>query len=76
VFIFSFFTSFFSFQLASAERKVKKINEIWDDKAGVVSLHVFHSQLHNEALTREAVMIDALGKFCQSSINHSTKHFF
>lgn len=41
--------------------KVKKIQQIWSDGHGVVSLHMFQNILPVEAYTREACMIEALG---------------
>lgn len=42
-------------------KKMNRILEIWNEKQGVVVLHVFHNTIPVEAYTREAVMIDALG---------------
>ena len=42
--------------------KVKMIWNIWQSGYGVVSLHVFRSTIPVEAYTREACMIEALGK--------------
>ena len=36
------------------------IREIWDEKYGVICLHIFHSLSSEEAFTREALMIDAI----------------
>ncbi len=41
--------------------KVKRIIEIWAVGGGVLSLHVFPHTTAQEALTREAAMIDAIG---------------
>ncbi|XP_064477875.1 ankyrin repeat and LEM domain-containing protein 1-like [Ornithodoros turicata] len=41
--------------------KVKKIQHIWADRQGVVSLHVFQNVIPVEAYTREACMIEAIG---------------
>lgn len=43
-------------------KKIKRILEIWFDGLGVVSHHCFHSISSNEALTREAFMIQAVNK--------------
>ena len=43
--------------------KVSKIVEIWSAGLGVVSLHCFQSVIPVEAYTREACMVDALGRF-------------
>ncbi|XP_012278549.1 uncharacterized protein LOC105698669 isoform X2 [Orussus abietinus] len=42
--------------------KVQKILDIWNDQHGVISLQVFQGIMAVEALTREAAMIDAIGK--------------
>ena len=44
-----------------SNKKIKRILEIWNEKQGVVVLHVFQNTIPVEAYTREAVMIDALG---------------
>ncbi|MPC35332.1 Ankyrin repeat and LEM domain-containing protein 1 [Portunus trituberculatus] len=44
-----------------SNRKIEKIQEIWADDLGVVSLHVFQNTIPVEAWTREAAMIAALG---------------
>ena len=36
--------------------------DIWLDRYGVVILQVFHNTSDSEASTREAAMIDAIGK--------------
>ncbi|CAL4127948.1 unnamed protein product, partial [Meganyctiphanes norvegica] len=41
--------------------KVQRIQEIWEDGLGVVSLHVFQNTIPVEAWTREAAMISAVG---------------
>ncbi|XP_011310173.1 uncharacterized protein [Fopius arisanus] len=41
--------------------KLKRIMEIWKSGQGVVSLQVFSNSMQEEAFTREAAMIDALG---------------
>ncbi|XP_015114641.1 uncharacterized protein LOC107039511 [Diachasma alloeum] len=41
--------------------KLKRIMEIWRSGKGVVSLQVFSNSMQEEAFTREAAMIDALG---------------
>ena len=41
--------------------KVQQILDIWTAGLGVVSLHVFQNVIPEEAYTREACMIDALG---------------
>ena len=52
--------------------KIQQIQDIWAAGLGVVSLHIFQSVIPVEAYTREACMIDALGKFtrvyCQERI--------
>lgn len=40
---------------------MERILKIWADNYGVICLHVFQNVLQNEALTREAAMIDAIG---------------
>ena len=42
--------------------KIQQIRDIWAAGLGVVSLHIFQSVIPVEAYTREACMIDALGK--------------
>uniref|UniRef100_A0A8C4Q5X9 Uncharacterized protein n=1 Tax=Eptatretus burgeri TaxID=7764 RepID=A0A8C4Q5X9_EPTBU len=44
--------------------KVKQILAVWKADCGVVSLHCFQSAAPLAALTREACIIDALGKHC------------
>lgn len=56
----SSFTDFFSRQ---QNPKIQQIKDIWAAGLGVVSLHIFQSVIPVEAYTREACMIDALGKF-------------
>ncbi|CAG0916634.1 unnamed protein product [Notodromas monacha] len=58
----------------SDDKKFQKIQEIWDHQSGIISLHVFHSQLHNEALTREAIMIDAVGLENLTNAKRGHKH--
>lgn len=41
--------------------KVAQIAEIWQEKLGVVTLHIFQNVIPVEAYTREACMIEALG---------------
>lgn len=43
------------------QNKIDRIRSIWEDGFGVVSLHLFHNITSKEALTREALMIDAIG---------------
>lgn len=45
-----------------AGKKVQHIIDIWKDGYGVVSLHCFQSVIPVEAYTREACMVDAIGK--------------
>lgn len=52
-----------------ASKKIKKILDIWRDKKGVVCLHVFINTIQEEAFTREAAMIDALGTNYLSNCN-------
>ncbi|XP_066986850.1 uncharacterized protein [Macrobrachium rosenbergii] len=42
-------------------KKVHRIQDIWSEGLGVVSLHVFQNTIPVEAWTREAAMISALG---------------
>lgn len=46
-----------------AGKKVQHIIDIWKDGFGVVSLHCFQSVIPVEAYTREACMVDAIGKW-------------
>ena len=41
--------------------KAERIHTIWKAGRGVVSIHCFHNISHEEAHTREACMIDAMG---------------
>ena len=59
---------FFRFQPVTM--KLKMISDIWADGHGVVSLHIFHSVIPVEAFTREACMIEAMGKIL--SLIHRT----
>lgn len=43
------------------QKKIDRIRSIWNDGYGVVSLHIFHNITSKEALTREALMIEAIG---------------
>ena len=42
--------------------KVGQILDIWQAGKGVVSLHIFQNVIPVEAYTREAAMVDAIGK--------------
>ncbi|EGI61437.1 PREDICTED: uncharacterized protein LOC105149907 isoform X1 [Acromyrmex echinatior] len=46
----------------STNRKINCILNIWDNDCGVICLHVFQNIIPVEAYTREAAMIDAIGK--------------
>ena len=48
-------------------QKVQHILDIWSSGQGVVSLHCFQNVIPVEAYTREACMVDAVGKytFCE-----------
>jgi hypothetical protein len=48
--------------LGQESTKVAVIKDIWSEGLGVISLHVFQNVIPCEAYTREACMIDALGK--------------
>jgi len=48
--------------LQARSSKLQKILDIWKQGNGVVSLHCFHSALAAEAFTREACMVEAVGK--------------
>lgn len=43
-------------------KKVKCILDIWNNNYGVICLHIFQNVIPVEAYTREAAMIDAIGK--------------
>ncbi|GAB1605194.1 uncharacterized protein LOC115220343 isoform X1 [Argonauta hians] len=43
------------------DEKLSHINDIWNDKLGVISLHCFQGVISEEALSREACIIDAIG---------------
>lgn len=49
-----------SSKVETTNKKIKKILDIWNEKQGVVVLHIFHNTIPVEAYTREAAMIDAL----------------
>ena len=51
--------------------KIQQIRDIWAAGLGVVSLHIFQSVIPVEAYTREACMIDALGKMIIYAIQFS-----
>ena len=59
----------FTGQETDTTNKVKKIREIWDAKRRVVILQVFEGKTSEEALTREACMIEAIGKYCQRNVS-------
>ncbi|XP_028128210.1 ankyrin repeat and LEM domain-containing protein 1 [Diabrotica virgifera virgifera] len=44
----------------TTDQKIKSIIDIWENKLGVVVLHIFHNIIPVEAYTREAAMIEAL----------------
>lgn len=44
-----------------SSRKVRRILDIWNNNCGVICLHVFQNIISEEAYTREAAMIDAIG---------------
>ncbi|XP_067210656.1 uncharacterized protein [Linepithema humile] len=46
----------------NTSRKVSHILDIWNDNCGVICLHIFQNVIPVEAYTREAAMIDAIGK--------------
>lgn len=46
---------------ASKDKKVQHILDIWNEKVGVVCLHIFQNVIPAEAYTYEAAMIDVLG---------------
>lgn len=46
----------------STNRKINCILDIWNSDHGVICLHVFQNIIPVEAYTREAAMIDAIGK--------------
>ena len=48
--------------------KHSRIISIWNSGQGVVSLHIFHHTTAEEAFTREACMIDAIGESCAQII--------
>ncbi|KYN37759.1 Ankyrin repeat and LEM domain-containing protein 1 [Trachymyrmex septentrionalis] len=48
----------------STNRKINCILNIWDSDCGVICLHIFQNIIPVEAYTREAAMIDAIGKEC------------
>ena len=52
----------YEFFTSQANKKVQQVIEIWKSGLGVVSLHCFQSVIPVEAYTREACMIEAIGK--------------
>lgn len=42
-------------------KKLNKIREVWESGQGVISLHCFQNVNSVESLTRECLMIDAIG---------------
>ena len=48
--------------LLQPSAKLDQILDIWSSGRGVVSLHVFQNTTSQEAFTREAAMIDAIGE--------------
>ncbi|KAL6260913.1 hypothetical protein P5V15_008442 [Pogonomyrmex californicus] len=48
--------------LSTTNEKIKCILDIWNSGHGVICLHVFQNIIPVEAYTREAAMIDAIGK--------------
>ena len=54
-------------------KKVRKIIEIWTQDKGVISLQCFLNISNKEALTREKLMIDALGLENLTNIKNGTK---
>lgn len=53
-------------------RKIGRILEIWQSGQGVVCLHVFHHTMAEEACSREACMIEALGTQHLTNCVHGT----
>nr|KAG5705911.1 hypothetical protein BaRGS_030801 [Batillaria attramentaria] len=50
------------FKRKKLSRKVQRILNIWSSGHGVVSLHCFQNVIPVEAYTREACMVDAMGR--------------
>jgi hypothetical protein len=61
------------FKLMQLSRKVSQILDIWRAGLGVISLHIFQNVIACEAYTREACMIDAIGKYVNSFKSHVTR---
>ena len=57
------FTFLLLLLIQGPSNKVNMILDIWQNGYGVATVHVFHSVIPVEAYTREACMIEALGKF-------------
>lgn len=53
---------FFSLCLQKLCSKVQHILQVWNAGHGVISLHCFQNVIAVEAYTREACMVDAIGK--------------
>ena len=52
----------FSLFLVQQSSKLRHILDVWSAGYGVISLHVFYNTTAEEAFTREACMIDAIGE--------------
>ena len=50
------------FSVLQLSDKLRLIHDIWSAGLGVVSLQLFHNTTASEAFTREACLIDAIGK--------------
>ena len=50
--------------------KLHRILDIWSAGYGVVSLQLFHNTTASEAFTREACLIEAIGKGLSISVVH------
>ena len=50
------------FSVFQSNAKLDQIWDIWKDGLGVISLHLFQNAIPVESFTREACMLEALGR--------------
>lgn len=59
--LYDAFDFWFKNKSGEPSTKIRKILDIWRDSKGVICLHVYMNRMQEEAFTREAAMIDAIG---------------
>ncbi|XP_057328949.1 putative uncharacterized protein DDB_G0282133 [Microplitis mediator] len=59
--LYDAFDYWFKNKSGEPSSKIRKILDIWRDSRGVICLHVYMNRMQEEAFTREAAMIDAIG---------------